>query len=225
LKSNSVTATKSPRSANTQSRQIDAPTFSRFLELLSGPNFAAHIARASVLPEKNPLLLDVTKTLLPALESCFAAVACPPAELVNPIWRHAAVFYLGRSENPPPFPVDWAQQVSVGSRRTPALIELEVFARDPVQQVHRFRLKKEERQTIHEAIEQLGLDMTHVTERKGSPYTLVCTKTRTIYARACKQYRSDLADMRRLVALPPAETPDFSNIASRLRAASLQRAD
>ena len=225
FKSNSVTAIKAPSSANNQSKQIDAPTFSHFLELLSAPNFASHTARASALTEKNPLLLDVTKTLLPALESFFAATIRPPGELVNPFWRHASVFYLSRSENPPPVPVDWAQQVSVGSRRTPALNELELFARDPVRQIHRFRLKKQERQTIHQAIEQLGIDLTHVTERKGSPYTLVCTKTRTIYARACKHYRSDLADMRRLLALPPAETPEFSNIANRLLAASLQRAD
>jgi hypothetical protein len=57
-------------------------------------------------------------------------------------------------------------------------LELERFARDPVQREFRIRAKKEIQEVIHKMIDQLGLDMTHVTERKGSPYTLVCTKTR-----------------------------------------------
>jgi hypothetical protein len=220
--SKSSAHSNTPWSANADSNRINAPTFSRFLELLSGPHFAAHAARVGSLPEKNPLLLDVEKTLLPGLESAFAAATRPPAELVNPLWQQAAVFYLGRSENPPPAPVDWAQQVSVGSQRSPELCELELFARDPVRQVHRFRINQQERQTIHQTIERLGLDMTHVTERKGRPYTLVCTKTRATYERACKQHQSDLGDMRRLLALPAAETPEFSKLTNRLLAASLQ---
>ena len=61
--------------------------------------------------------------------------------------------------------------------------------------------------------------MTHVTERKGRPYTLVCTKTRATYERALRRYRDDLADMRRLLALPAVKTPAAAPIASRLREA------
>ncbi len=63
-------------------------------------------------------------------------------------------------------------------------MELERFARDPVQREFRIRAKKEIREVIHKMIDQLGLDMTHVTERKGSLYTLVCTKTRATLERA-----------------------------------------
>jgi len=48
---------------------------------------------------------------------------------------------------------------------------------------------------LHGTITQHDLDMTHVTERKGSPQTLVCTKTRRTYQRHCAQYRADLASM------------------------------
>jgi len=219
-KSNSAMATEAPLSERADSKRIAAPEFSQFLELLSGPHFVAHAARASALPEKNPLLLDVETTILPALESGFAAATPPPAELVNPLWRHTAEFYLRRSENPPPVPADWAQQVSIAHKRAPALLELELFARDPVRQVHRFRAIQSDRQAIHQTINQLGLDMTHVTERKGRPFTLVCTKTRATYKRACNQHQSDLAVMRRLLALPPAETPEFSKMATRLLAAT-----
>jgi len=61
--------------------------------------------------------------------------------------------------------------------------------------------------------------MTHVTERRGRPYTLVCTKTRATHARALRRYRSDLADMRRLLALPVARAPDNAPAAAQLRQA------
>ena len=45
--------------------------------------------------------------------------------------------------------------------------------------------------------------MTHVTERVGSPQTLVCTKDRRTFDRRMKQYRDEIAAMRRLVRLAP----------------------
>jgi hypothetical protein len=41
--------------------------------------------------------------------------------------------------------------------------------------------------------------MTHVTERKGSPQTLICTKTRASYERRQQQFETDtqlLAELR-----------------------------
>jgi hypothetical protein len=202
--------------AEPHSKRIKAPTFSKFLAQLSEPRFTTQATRTGTLPEKNPQLLDVETTLLRALETCFAGPTRPPDRMVNPLWHHAAEFYLSRSEYPPPVPVDWAQQFSIGSQRITKLREFELFARDPVRRELRLRAKKEIRQTIHQTIERLSLDMTHVTERKGSPYTLVCTKTRASYERACKRHRNDLADMRRLLLLPPARHPEFSNKAARL---------
>jgi hypothetical protein len=45
--------------------------------------------------------------------------------------------------------------------------------------------------------------MTHVTERVGSPQTLVCTKDRRTFERRMTQYREEIAAMRRLVRLAP----------------------
>ena len=208
-----------PWSAKAHSKRIDEATLTAFLSNLSHTRFTNHAARAGILAQKNPNLFEIEKTLLPALETAFATQQGLTANLVDPLWRSAADFYLGRSENPPPVPGDWAQPMTAGSQRPPELHELELFARDPVRQVHRIRAKKEIRQTLHQTIERLGLDMTHVTERKGSPYTLVLTKTRASYERACKRHRSDQIDMRRLLALPPAESVEFSEIADRMLAA------
>ena len=73
----------------------------------------------------------------------------------------------------------------------------------PPQRVHRFRIKKERRRHLHEMIDRHRLDMTHVTERVGSPQTLVCTKDRRTFDRRMKQYRDEIAAMRTLVKLAP----------------------
>ncbi len=43
--------------------------------------------------------------------------------------------------------------------------------------------------------------MTHVTERKGSPQTLVCTKDLRDYQQRCTQYQADIAALATLVAV------------------------
>ncbi len=92
------------------------------------------------------------------------------------LWHHAATMLLARSEHPPEAPKDWRQagriRCTCGDCR-----ELQTFVLDPVERTHRFRLRKDRRRHLHEQIQRHGLDMTHETERRGSPQTLVCTKT------------------------------------------------
>ena len=83
----------------------------------------------------------------------------------------------------------------------------------------------ERRQHMHRIIEQHGLDMTHVTERKGSPQTLVCTKTRESYRRRCDQYRDDIAALKSLakgaVRIPAAS----ATMLARIEAASVRASE
>jgi hypothetical protein len=65
--------------------------------------------------------------------------------------------------------------------------------REQIERIHRFRVNKERRQHLHRQTDGHHLDMTHVTERCGSPQTLVCTKNRRSYKRECDQYREDIA--------------------------------
>ena len=54
---------------------------------------------------------------------------------------------------------------------------------------------------IHEKIDFYKLDMTHETERTGSPQILVCKKNRRTYELRCEQYRSDISLMQELASL------------------------
>ena len=59
------------------------------------------------------------------------------------------------------------------------------------------------RRHVHGVIDSLGLDIRHQTERRGSPYTLVCTKTRGAWQRRRAQYAEDIDHLRLLAASVP----------------------
>jgi hypothetical protein len=165
-------------------------------------------------------VFDPGRIIVPALtllqdreRKAFAADAA-----AGRLWIHAAEFLLARSEQPPAPPTDWKQSVTI-SCNCEDCRGLQKFARDPEAQVGRFRVRQDRRQHLHRQIEQHGLDMSHVTERKGSPQTLVCTKTRRTYERQCAQHRADCASMNALLdAMQP--VPDvLARLAKRLAAA------
>jgi hypothetical protein len=121
---------------------------------------------------------------------------------VRHLWTRAAEFLLLRSEIPPEPPSDWCLNAELPCS-CPDCRELQAFARNPALRVHRFRVRKDRRGHLHHMIDRHRLDMTHVTERAGSPQTLVCTKDRRTFDRRTKEYHDEIAAMRRLVRLAP----------------------
>jgi hypothetical protein len=75
------------------------------------------------------------------------------------------------------------------------------FLADSQQSQARFPLAKARRYHLHQIIDGNRCDLTHVTERLGRPYTLVCTKTTTSYEAACRTYERDLQNLSRIIAL------------------------
>jgi hypothetical protein len=121
---------------------------------------------------------------------------------IRHLWTSAAEFLLGCSEVPPQPPSDWRLHVELPCSCLDCR-ELQTFARDPVELIHRFRVKKERRRHLHNVIDRHRLDITHVTERVGSPQTLICTKDRRTFNRRVKQYQDEIVAMRTLVSLAP----------------------
>ncbi len=134
------------------------------------------------------------------------------------LWVHAAEFLLARSEQPPGPPTDWNLKATL-SCRCEDCRDLQKFANNPELKVGRFRVRKDRRQHLHQRIEHHGLDMTHVTDRKGSPQTLVCTKTRRTFQRQCAQHRADCASMNALLEVMQPVPKELANLAARLSAA------
>ena len=131
------------------------------------------------------------------------------------LWHHAATILLARSEHPPEAPKDWRQEGRIrctcGDCR-----ELQTFVLDPVERTHRFRLRKDRRRHLHEQIQRHGLDMTHETERRGSPQTLVCTKTRRAYERQCAEHKADVTAMSTLLRVIDGARGELATLAARM---------
>lgn len=133
---------------------------------------------------------------------------------IRHLWTSAAEFLLRYSEVPPQPPSDWRLHAELKCS-CPDCRELQNFVRDPVERIHGFRVKKERRRHLHNVIDKHRLDMTHVTERVGSPQTLVCTKDRRTFDRRVKQYQDEIAAMRTLVKLAP-KSGGASNLSKRM---------
>ncbi len=137
-------------------------------------------------------VFDPVSVLIPALP-----LLQEPDAAARRLWENCARFVLERSEHPPEAPRDWRQNANIACSCADCR-ELRAFANDPVEQVHRFRIRMDRRRHLHGIIQSHGLDMTHETERKGSPQTLVCTKTRQSYRRRCEQYEKDISALETL---------------------------
>jgi len=79
--------------------------------------------------------------------------------------------------------------------------ELTRFLAKADESVHRFPVRKDRRQHLHQIIDRHKCDLTHVTERRGSPYTLVCTKTTASYDAARQIHERDKENLTRLKTL------------------------
>ena len=73
--------------------------------------------------------------------------------------------------------------------------ELKAFLKDPAERVHRFRVRQDRRQHLEHQIKGHGCDVDCVTDRTGSPQTLVCTKNTASFGARLKKYHEDLAHL------------------------------
>ena len=120
----------------------------------------------------------------------------------TPLWRRAAAFLLARSATVPEEPRDWriASEIDCDCRHC---ANLRAFCRNPAARTERFPLRKDLRKHLHRIIDAHRLDMSHVTERRGRPFTLVCTKNRASYRRRLTEYGKDVSWMRSLIRSAP----------------------
>jgi len=207
-----------------KAKPVDAAMVTELLECLRALDAATLRTQAAAAIVQSAPAFDPARVIVPALtllqereREAFVSDADS-----GRLWVHAAEFLLARSEQPPAPPTDWRQPAAL-SCRCDDCRALQAFAVDAQTQVARFRVRQDRRQHLHRQIEQHGLDMTHVTDRQGSPQTLVCTKTRRTYQRQCAQHRADSASMHALLdamrPLPEALAP----LAARLTAAKARQ--
>jgi hypothetical protein len=188
------------RSLRKPSPPLAASTIRNLLALAWHFGLTREADAAATLLIEHPAAAPPGRTLPAALSELAALKRRPtPGSAFDTMWRHAAGYLLARSAQPPATPTDWSLKASIPCR-CPHCRKLQRFYADPRERVLRLPLRKELRRHLHGIIEDNGLDLLHETERRGSPYTLVCTKTRAGHQRRLAQYAEDIAHMRLLVA-------------------------
>jgi len=118
------------------------------------------------------------------------------------LWRLAVDFLLERSSVPPSEPTNWQIDVDLPCDRE-LCTELQAFCTHHTERVKRFKVAKASRLYLRHLIKSHQLDLDYVTERKGSPYSLVCTKNRNGYKRRLKEYAEDVKRISRLSSVVP----------------------
>ena len=150
-----------------------------------------------------PRLATPDRTLPAALRELHGERGLADTVPFATLWRHAAGCLLGRSASPPKEPRHWKIAADVDCDCN-LCADLRAFCNDPAARVARFPLRKDLRAHLHRVIDHHRLDLDHETERRGRPYTLVCTKNRASHRRRLAEYAKDVSWMRRLIRSAPA---------------------
>jgi predicted 2-oxoglutarate/Fe(II)-dependent dioxygenase YbiX len=146
---------------------------------------------------------DLRAVVVPDVQALYAQTIPTAAgrRAASRLLQHCITELRDATAQSPEPPKDWKREAKLGCTCEDCAA-LSRFLRDPAERVGRFPMNKQRRQHLHRQIDQHRCDVTHVTERRGSPQTLVCTKTQDSYERQLKQYGVDqviLAELEKLV--------------------------
>ena len=177
-------------------------------------------ARAASVIVQAPEVVAPDRTLPAALGQLHGEEGLADSAPYAALWDCAAECLLERSATAPCEPQDWKIASDTGCD-CPHCAKLRAFCDDPAARVERFPLREELRRHLEMVVRMRQLDVDHVTERKGRPYTLVCTKNRASYERRLAEYGEDVSHMRSLVRSAPGggQAAQCESALGRLRAA------
>jgi predicted 2-oxoglutarate/Fe(II)-dependent dioxygenase YbiX len=114
--------------------------------------------------------------------------------------RTAALKHLrARIAEPLEPPRDWARASALACSCAHCR-ELGRFLADPDRQTWTFKAPETGRRHVEESIRRSGCDLDLATDRRGRPYSLVCTKNQASYDRRAHQRKQDVAHLARLEA-------------------------
>ena len=170
--------------------------------LTSRCGLTSDAARAATLIVRLPEVVAPDRTLPAALGDLHREEGLPDTAPYAALWGRATASLLGRNATPPDEPRDW-KIASDTNCDCAHCAELRAFCENPDAEVGRFPLREELRCHLEMIIRTRHLDIDHVTERKGRPYTLVCTKNRASHQRRLAEYAEDVSHMESLVRSAP----------------------
>jgi hypothetical protein len=135
------------------------------------------------------------KSLIPWSRQQFGSVPPPLATWLASVRQRLE---SATAKKPAP-PTDWARPADMACN-CQYCAQLKAFLADPLNEVGRIPAREDLRQHLIGIIDHHQYDVKYALERKGSPFSLVLTKTAGSFDRAIKRFE---ADCLLLSALPP----------------------
>jgi hypothetical protein len=91
-------------------------------------------------------------------------------------------------------PGDWSRANDLACR-CPHCVDLGRFLADPARRIWTLKAAEGARGHVEETIRKARCDLDAATDRRGRPYSLVCTKNQASYDRRTKQRQQDLENL------------------------------
>jgi predicted 2-oxoglutarate/Fe(II)-dependent dioxygenase YbiX len=137
--------------------------------------------------------------LVPAVLGLTGPAASPAAAAIQRL-RTAALEHLrARIAEPLEPPRDWTRASAIACTCAHCRA-LSVFLAAPDRPSWIFKAPEAGRRHVEESIRRSNCDLDLATDRRGRPYSLVCTKNQASYDRRAQQRQQDLAHLARLEA-------------------------
>ena len=182
-------------------KRLSVDTLAQYFALIWHYRLEDQASPATTHLLESPKLVSPSRTLpdlLKRLAGTHPEIAKKSAAMTA-LWQSSATLLVGRSPTPPRAPIDWKTPASKLTCKCDWCVEIRRFCADPDREHCRIPTAQYNRQHIREKCRGAEIDIGFETEREGRPFTLVCTKTRTRFARQRKRYKKDIEEMKKLV--------------------------
>jgi hypothetical protein len=147
-----------------------------------------------------PQTYEPDAVLVPAVLVLTGPAAHQAAAAVQRLRTVALKHLRTRIAEPLEPPRDWARASAIACPCAHCR-ELSRFLAAPDRQSWTFKAPEIGRRHVEESIRRSGCDLDLVTDRRGRPYSLVCTKNQASYDRRAQQRQQDLAHLTQIETL------------------------
>jgi hypothetical protein len=141
-----------------------------------------------------PKTYDLDTVLIPAARMLVGADTTQGTAAIDRLQVACVAHLRARIAEPLSPPTDW-QRASTLSCQCQHCAELTRFLGDPERRTWVLKAAEVARSHVEDSIRRAGSDLDTTTDRRGRPYSLVCTKNQASYDRRAKQRRQDLKDL------------------------------
>ncbi len=144
-----------------------------------------------------PAIYDPDNIVVPATENLVALPDIAQTQAIT-ILRAACLRHLAaRIAQPLEPPTNWRRDANLACKCKDCSA-LAAYLADPGQKRWVFAAAEYRRNHLEQTMRAARSDVTTTTERRGSPYKLLCAKTQASYERRCRQRDQDLAAVNKL---------------------------